>query len=181
MPLATKSGSLIVKDGNIAENCGCCGGWYCHVGQCVNAFSGGTTYKLNGSTVPFVGDVYGWSESHPHPSLETVTISGFFQRIEILSPCKFYLKISIEVSAAVGGYKTFFWSPAFNANDYGIGGPVSDSISDGTVGARPQENGSSVTGTYNNPLWSAKWASYGTPAFSFEMTFNEIADARCVP
>jgi hypothetical protein len=29
MPLATKNGSLIVKDGKLAENCGCCGGWYC--------------------------------------------------------------------------------------------------------------------------------------------------------
>lgn len=29
MTLATKSGSLIVKDGQIAENCDCCGDWYC--------------------------------------------------------------------------------------------------------------------------------------------------------
>jgi hypothetical protein len=32
MPLATKSGSLIVKDGKVAENCNCCAptaGWYC--------------------------------------------------------------------------------------------------------------------------------------------------------
>jgi len=29
MPLATKNGSLIVKDGKLAENCNCCGGWYC--------------------------------------------------------------------------------------------------------------------------------------------------------
>jgi hypothetical protein len=29
MTLATKNGSLIVKDGQIAENCGCCGEWYC--------------------------------------------------------------------------------------------------------------------------------------------------------
>jgi hypothetical protein len=30
MPLATKNGLLIVKDGSIAENCGCCAsGWYC--------------------------------------------------------------------------------------------------------------------------------------------------------
>ena len=30
MPLATKNNSLIVKDGKVAENCGCCGGWYCY-------------------------------------------------------------------------------------------------------------------------------------------------------
>jgi hypothetical protein len=29
MTLATKNNALIVKDGKIAENCGCCGGWYC--------------------------------------------------------------------------------------------------------------------------------------------------------
>lgn len=29
MPLATKNNAIIVKDGNLAENCGCCGGWYC--------------------------------------------------------------------------------------------------------------------------------------------------------
>jgi hypothetical protein len=29
MTLATKNGSLILKDGRLAENCGCCGGWYC--------------------------------------------------------------------------------------------------------------------------------------------------------
>lgn len=30
MPLATKNGSLIVKSGSLAENCNCCGGWYCY-------------------------------------------------------------------------------------------------------------------------------------------------------
>ena len=34
MPLATKNGSIIVKDGKLAENCGCCGGWYCYDGIC---------------------------------------------------------------------------------------------------------------------------------------------------
>jgi hypothetical protein len=29
MTLATKNGSIIVKDGKLAENCECCGGWYC--------------------------------------------------------------------------------------------------------------------------------------------------------
>jgi hypothetical protein len=30
MPLATKNNALIVKDGSIAEDCGCCGEWYCN-------------------------------------------------------------------------------------------------------------------------------------------------------
>jgi len=29
MPLATKNGAIILKDGKLAEDCGCCGGWYC--------------------------------------------------------------------------------------------------------------------------------------------------------
>jgi hypothetical protein len=29
MPLATKNNAIIVKDGKLAENCNCCGGWYC--------------------------------------------------------------------------------------------------------------------------------------------------------
>jgi hypothetical protein len=32
MPLATKNNALIVKDGKVAENCNCCGGWYCCAG-----------------------------------------------------------------------------------------------------------------------------------------------------
>jgi hypothetical protein len=30
MTIATQSGGLIVKDGKLAENCGCCGGWHCY-------------------------------------------------------------------------------------------------------------------------------------------------------
>jgi len=38
--IATKNGSLIVKDGSVAENCNCCGGWYCYQGTCpCNGFS----------------------------------------------------------------------------------------------------------------------------------------------
>jgi hypothetical protein len=29
MPLAAKNNALIIKDGSLAENCGCCGEWYC--------------------------------------------------------------------------------------------------------------------------------------------------------
>jgi len=36
MTIATKSGSLIVKDGKLAENCGCCGGWYCCIDRSCN-------------------------------------------------------------------------------------------------------------------------------------------------
>lgn len=29
MSIATKNGSIIVKDGSVGTDCGCCGGWYC--------------------------------------------------------------------------------------------------------------------------------------------------------
>lgn len=34
MTIATKNGSIIVKDGKLAENCGCCGDWYCDLTAC---------------------------------------------------------------------------------------------------------------------------------------------------
>jgi hypothetical protein len=37
MSLATKNGSIIVKDGKLAENCGCCGEWYCY--KCEDGFA----------------------------------------------------------------------------------------------------------------------------------------------
>lgn len=30
MPLATRNNAIILKDGKLAEGCGCCGGWYCY-------------------------------------------------------------------------------------------------------------------------------------------------------
>jgi hypothetical protein len=40
MPLATKNNAIIVKDGKIAENCNCCGGWYCYDNPCAYTFNG---------------------------------------------------------------------------------------------------------------------------------------------
>jgi len=47
MTLATKNGSLIVQDGKIAEDCGCCGGWYCDGGQCDSCVSGVAPSVIN--------------------------------------------------------------------------------------------------------------------------------------
>jgi hypothetical protein len=33
MTIATKNNAIIVKDGLLAENCACCGGWYCYGGE----------------------------------------------------------------------------------------------------------------------------------------------------
>ena len=37
MTIATKNNAIIVKDGKLAENCGCCGGWYCYSCGCKGA------------------------------------------------------------------------------------------------------------------------------------------------
>jgi hypothetical protein len=34
MPIATKNNAIIIKDGKLAENCNCCGGWYCYDSRC---------------------------------------------------------------------------------------------------------------------------------------------------
>lgn len=34
MTLATKNNAIIVKDGKLAEDCGCCGDWWCYIGSC---------------------------------------------------------------------------------------------------------------------------------------------------
>ena len=46
MNIATQGGSIIVKDGLLAENCGCCGGWYCDVsggGACCESGAAGSS------------------------------------------------------------------------------------------------------------------------------------------
>jgi hypothetical protein len=55
MPLATKSGSLIVKGGSLAENCNCCGGWYCFR-QCASCPAGTIPASLKVSVDFKMGD-----------------------------------------------------------------------------------------------------------------------------
>jgi hypothetical protein len=53
MTLATKNGSLIVQDGKIAENCGCCGDWFCYDGRCACP-----TSTIKGITARIAGTDY---------------------------------------------------------------------------------------------------------------------------
>jgi hypothetical protein len=50
MTIATQSGSLIVKDGKIAENCGCCAGWYCYCKDLVWPQMG-FSFQYNGTPI----------------------------------------------------------------------------------------------------------------------------------
>ncbi|NDC56586.1 MAG: hypothetical protein EBZ69_07235 [Alphaproteobacteria bacterium] len=49
MTIATKNGAIIVKDGKLAENCGCCGEWYCdqQYGACCNGTQCENKYKCD--------------------------------------------------------------------------------------------------------------------------------------
>jgi hypothetical protein len=47
MPLASKNNAIIVKDGKLAENCGCCGGWYCYLEDCPCSYAGKLPSSLN--------------------------------------------------------------------------------------------------------------------------------------
>jgi hypothetical protein len=71
MTLATKNGSIIVKDGKLAENCGCCGEWYCYPCDCgvpvarirITDF---TTSRVGNPSGSFPCDLTGtYSMTHP--------------------------------------------------------------------------------------------------------------------
>jgi len=70
MTLATKNGSLIVKDGQIAEDCGCCGGWYCYCENDCNT-TPACSYCL-GSCPPYRA---------PESFTATVTASDYVNRV----------------------------------------------------------------------------------------------------
>jgi hypothetical protein len=60
MPLATKNGSLIVKDGKVAENCNCCGGWYCYSEDCPCNYSKPMPNSLQAAlSFSLASDMYG--------------------------------------------------------------------------------------------------------------------------
>ena len=67
MPLATKNNAIIVKDGLLAENCGCCGGWYCYRDSCAcwRAFVQTLTAANAGGLVPMDSIAYRpWTYSY---------------------------------------------------------------------------------------------------------------------
>jgi hypothetical protein len=49
MPLATKNNAIIIKDGRLAENCNCCGGWYCFTNVCECPSIKGVTVSISSS------------------------------------------------------------------------------------------------------------------------------------
>jgi len=66
MPLATKNNAIIIKDGKLAENCNCCGGWYCYA-PCLKAFAAPVTLVVQGRAIdPRSNSQFTFvSQSHP--------------------------------------------------------------------------------------------------------------------
>lgn len=61
MPLATKNNAIILKDGKLAENCGCCGGWYCY-GECCCVIGCTVTITFLGQTF-LISNANSWSSA----------------------------------------------------------------------------------------------------------------------
>jgi hypothetical protein len=64
-PIATKNNAIIIKDGKLAENCGCCEGWYCcpdwdcyTVSSPTITISNATDYAWSASGQSFQENVY---------------------------------------------------------------------------------------------------------------------------
>jgi hypothetical protein len=98
MPLATKNNALIVKDGKLAENCDCCGGWYCDGGVCGSCASGSYPSAINTSI--------------------TLTISGDFEGSATL-PAK--LKLFATVDQGIGACAEYRFSVGAGANPRAVG------------------------------------------------------------
>ena len=87
MPLATKNNALIVKDGKVAENCNCCGGWYCYCENDCNT-TPECSYCL-GSCPPYRA---------PESFTATVTASDYTNRVM----ARIYYNITGGTGAGVG-------------------------------------------------------------------------------
>jgi hypothetical protein len=105
MSLATKNNALIVKDGNIAENCACCGGWYCYESDCPCRYSGTlpSTLKMT-IAVSVSSTIYGvfatnWLQSYVAPLRFTrqqlQAMNGTYTLTKVpqqyLEPCVYHL------------------------------------------------------------------------------------------
>lgn len=201
MPLNQQGGKLLVKGGKLQTDCACCGDWYCHAGECLNLFSGGTTYKFQGRQVSFtsnhsfqstnggVTEKWSWAflmdgsfyeRTETHPTLGTVSLALQVQRIS-LGTCEFYLKFAAEVRATgINGYQNYLWTPIFNADDYALGESVVDSVDNASVASRRRALPDGKTEVrFTNPAGSPQWSELSEPSFSVEMTFDAIIDARC--
>ncbi|NDD55938.1 hypothetical protein EBZ39_19080, partial [bacterium] len=84
MTIATKIGSLIVKDGKLAENCGCCGGWTC----CPQVLKATVSFSFSSfETVVPQGGLFPGSSAYSLCQID-------FSQLNALSGTEYYLNLS---------------------------------------------------------------------------------------
>lgn len=143
--LATKNGSLIVKDGKLQTDCGCCGGWYCYQGCRINTCcpgDGGFWENCQGQAptvsafgVTFTLTVfdarYGWSGGlilQTGPSGEKYVLNSFqLYRHDVqgallnpfvgLSTCRFKYRTAF----VGGGNVVLHYLPSATTSNFGTG------------------------------------------------------------
>lgn len=76
MTIATKNGAVIFKDGAAAENCNCCGGWYCYGNPCHDVLS------LYGP--PFMERASSWSCDGDNIPPDSITVRVTYSGRELL-------------------------------------------------------------------------------------------------
>ena len=120
MPLATKNNAIIVKDGLLAESCGCCGGWYCCLSSsCLVADITSVTVSITAETYVrkwrydwtsgnsrlnvtqvFKGGAYSGTFTLPLTSNPSVTNSKTFYSLFPTNPSGCTDSITVEVFTA---------------------------------------------------------------------------------
>lgn len=104
MPLATKNNALIVKDGKVADGCGCCGGWWC----CPDILHA-TVVSLNlidYETVVAAGGVFPSSEGKSYLTVNASQVNGIPSTA-----------VTLERSSSVCGIYLYTNFVAMNADD----------------------------------------------------------------
>lgn len=132
MTLVTKNGALIVKDGVLAEDCKCCGDWWCYDarGCCVvGCFTSQACEQdciaLGGQWFP-PGTPCNFGSSAP-PQVLTATLAGILPAINICSPDIVWSAPSGSLTSNIDALFGAKWAgtyqlvPAINDNN-GAGG-----------------------------------------------------------
>jgi hypothetical protein len=150
MPLATKNNAIILKDGKLAENCECCGEWYCVA--CETITSSGY------STTTFSDDCWGVYGSRSPLRFGT----GYASRCVTINP---FGDVTITISASLASkpqagatFAVAIGSSSDSFSPFGGGGFRADAGFSIGVG----QNGSdkAVSGWPGNPI------EYGDASFS---------------
>jgi hypothetical protein len=201
MTLATKNGSLIVKDGQIAENCGCCGGWYCYTCEFQSVVPDSVVVTLSSSS----SDAYAYGKTVEsqdgenaisHTSFMFGAIGGEYMLLPSGTNGSFRSysysddKLSLSLSLNTDGrYEQYVWELFFEAatirrvEEYGPGGNVR---SQSTMASANWNSGTTAgafrSSSFGNPFfWRSPGAISDTTSgyrFAPNVTIRQKCDCR---